>query len=68
MRSRDFTMNVKSESLRLETPYLTGFRAGMSTSSMIARRLGRLYDLPADTPREICDLLQALDRKTYQPN
>ena len=64
MDRKDFAMNANAATLRLETPRATGYRAGMTSSSMIARKLERLYDLPADMPREIGDILQVLDRKT----
>ena len=66
MDRKDFAMSPKASTLRLETPHASGYRAGMSSSSMIARKLERLYNLPADTPREICDILQVLDRKTLR--
>ena len=56
-------MDAKSGDFRLETPMMTGYRAGMSSSSMIGRKLGRLYDPPADMPSEIDEVLRVLDRK-----
>ncbi len=63
MRSRDYAMDAKSEAFRLETPAMSGFRAGMSSSSMIGRKLGRLYNPPADMPSDIGQLIQVIDRK-----
>ena len=48
---------------RLETPSMTGFRPGMSSSSVIARKLGAVYDVPADRKQEIECALQTLDRR-----
>ena len=63
MDFKDFAMSSKNSTDRLETPQASGYRVGMSSSSMIARKLERLYHLPADMPREIGDMLQVLDRK-----
>ena len=62
MRSRD-TMSDKAEDFRLETPSMTGFRAGMSSSKVIGRKLDRLYNPPADMPSDFGQLLQLIDRK-----
>lgn len=47
----------------LETPRVAGFRAGMSSSGIIGHRLGSMFSVPAETPREMDTLLSALDRK-----
>ena len=60
-------MNPKNEGDRLETPVVAGYRTGMSSSGMIGHRLGRLYELSNDMPREIGDMLQALANKTSRP-
>ncbi len=59
-------MDAKVEGDRLETPVMAGYRAGMSSSSMIGRRLGRMYEQSSDVPREIGDLLQLLARKMFR--
>ena len=48
---------------RLETPPMAGFRPGMSSSSVIGRKLGSLYNVPADPKREIETVLETLDGK-----
>ena len=67
MRTNDFAMNAKAEGDRLETPVTAGYRTGMSSSSMIGRRLGRMYEPAGEVPREIGDALQVLARKMYRP-
>ena len=59
-------MNPKAEGDRLETPVMAGYRAGMSSSSMIGRRLGRMYEQSSEMPREIGDALQMLARKMFR--
>lgn len=48
---------------RLETPNSVGYRPGMTSYSMIGRKLGSLYELPADRKREIETALETLDDK-----
>ena len=64
MDRKDFAMTNTASTPRLETPKVSGYQNGMSSSSMIARKLERLYGLPGDTPREFFEILQTLDRKT----
>ncbi len=52
------------EACRLETPSMSGFRSGMSSSRLIAGRLGRLYHPPAEMPSEMDTLIRAIDAKT----
>ena len=66
MPTNEFATNPKSTCDRLDTPASAGYRAGMSSSGMIGRWLGRLYGLPDGTPREIGNALQVLDRKAYR--
>ena len=47
----------------METPLMTGFRPGMSSSSVIGRKLGSLYSVPAEPTREIETVLETLDDK-----
>ena len=56
-------MNPKNEGDRLETPVVAGYRMGMSSSGMIGHRLGRMYGLSSELPREIGEMLQALANK-----
>ena len=56
-------MAMKLEANRLESPAMTGFRNGMKASCVIGRKLGTMYDVPSDMPRELESLLSALDRK-----
>ena len=51
------------EACRLETPSMSGFRSGMSTSRLIAGRLGRLYHPPVEMPSEMDILIRAIDAK-----
>ena len=48
---------------RLETPVAVGYRPGMSSCSVIGRKLGSLYDVPAERKREIETALETLDSK-----
>ncbi len=48
---------------RLETPSMAGYRQGMSSFSVISRKLGALYDVPSDSRRDIEAALQTLDSK-----
>ena len=66
MDRKDFAMNATASTLRLETPKASGYRSGMSSSSMIARKLERIYSLPSDMPREMGEILQLIDRKTLR--
>ena len=66
MRTKDFAMNPKPDGDRLETPVTAGYRAGMSSSSLIGRRLGRMYEQSSEIPREIGDMLQVLARKVFR--
>ncbi len=66
MDRKDFAMDGNATTMRLETPHASGYRVGMSSSSMIARKLERLYNPPGDMPRAICDMLEVLDRKTVR--
>ena len=50
---------------RYETPAMSGFRSGMSVPRLIAGRLGRLYNPPAEMPSEMNTLLRAIDDKLY---
>ena len=56
-------MNPKIEGDRLETPVVAGYRTGMSSSGIIGHRLGRMYQLSSDVPREIGEMLQVLANK-----
>ena len=51
----------------LETPRVTGYRAGMSSTSLIGRRLARVYEVGADVPRDISALLRDLNGKGGEP-
>ena len=51
----------RGHAARLETPPMTGFRPGMSSSSVIGRKLGSLYNVPAEPKREIETVLETLD-------
>ena len=42
---------------------MSGFRSGMSTSRLIAGRLGRLYHPPVEMPSEMDILIRAIDAK-----
>lgn len=48
---------------RLETPWMSGYRSGMTTSRLIGGRLGRLYNPPAEIPSEMDSLIRAIDAK-----
>ena len=48
---------------RLESPKMAGYRSGMSSFSVIGRKLGLVYDVPADSKTEIESALQTLDRR-----
>ena len=48
---------------RLESPKMAGYRVGMSSSTVIGRKLGAVYDVPADRKTEIESALQTLDRR-----
>ena len=48
---------------RLETPVTVGYRPGMSSCTVIGRKLGSLYGVPADPKREIETALETLDTK-----
>lgn len=47
---------------RLETPSMVGFRTGMSSCSVIGRKLGSMYSVPADCPERMSTLIKAIDR------
>ncbi len=66
MPNKNNAVDIRSEVSRLETPYMVGFRLGMTSSTVIGRKLERLYDLPSDTPLEIGELLKVLDRRTVR--
>ena len=66
MRTNDTIMNAREGVARLETPQTVGFRVGMSSSTVIGRKLERIYDLPSDTPREIGELLKVLDSQVVR--
>ncbi len=51
---------VTLEENRLETPSMSGFRRGMSSSGMIGRRLGSMYEVDSDLPHEMHSALRAL--------
>ena len=55
-------MNAKSDMNRLETPVMAGFRAGMSSCSIIGRKLGAMYNVPSDRHDRIEALLRTIDR------
>ena len=57
-----FEMQDKSDENRLETPFMVGYRTGMSSTGVIARKLGSMYDVPSDILHEMESLLRALDR------
>ena len=63
IETRQIGMAMKLEANRLESPAMTGFRSGMKASCVIGRKLGAMYDVPLDMPRELEALLSALDRK-----
>lgn len=48
---------------RLETPSMAGYRRGMSSSGVIGRRLGSMYGIEPDLPREIDLALRQLDSR-----
>lgn len=61
--SRPIRIGQTVETCRLETPSMSGYRPGMSSSCVIGRKLGMMYDVPADMMNDIEGLLRALDRK-----
>ena len=42
---------------------MTGVRPGMTSSTVIARKLGVMYNVPADRKHEIESALETLDNK-----
>ena len=49
---------------RLETPRLSGYRPGMSTTCLSGRGLARVYDVAGEVlPRDMSRLLRSLDGK-----
>ncbi len=40
-----------------------GYRPGMSSCTVIGRKLGSLYELPVESKREIETVLETLDNK-----
>ena len=55
--------NLRHPRERLETPGAVGYRPGMSSSTVIGRKLGSLYELPVERKREIETALETLDTK-----
>ncbi len=58
----DFARREAVERMRLDTPRSSGYRRGMTSTGVIARKLETIYDLPASTPSEIERALDAIDR------
>ena len=63
MLNNKITITASTEACRLETPRAMGFRTGMSSTGMIGRRLENLFEVPAETPRGMDELLKVLDRR-----
>lgn len=55
-------MDQRRDVGRLETPSSVGYRAGMSSCGVIGRKLSSLYSIPDDTPEQIDDLIEQIDR------
>ena len=60
-RQTNDTMSANGHG-RLETPLMMGFRSGMSACSVIGRKLGSMYNVPADCPERMSTLIKAIDR------
>lgn len=69
-KQREFVMRASAsrnqfsmtpESNRLETPTMTGYRAGMSSQGVIGRKLGAVYGVQPELPEEMDAALQDLD-------
>ena len=52
---------------RLDTPSSSGFRRGMTSTGVIARKLETIYDLPSDTPSEMVTAIDAIAHKYGVP-
>jgi hypothetical protein len=64
MEDRDTTMmRGSSEQFRLETPSMSGYKPGMSSSCVLARKMCSVFTIPQSIPCEMADLLAALDIK-----
>ncbi len=48
---------------RLETPLMAGYRAGMSSSSVIGRKLSSIFGVEASMPREMDCCIRELQTK-----
>jgi hypothetical protein len=54
------------EGMRLETPSMLGYRAGMSSSCVIGHKLGAVFSVEQNLPREIDCAVRALHTKLGQ--
>jgi hypothetical protein len=61
-RKFDSTFSSDPDS-RLETPAAAGFRSGMSSSGVIGRKLGSLYQVKSEIPQDIHSALRDLRSK-----
>ena len=55
--------DAQDTNVRLDTPDSVGYRAGMTSTCVIGRNLGKVYTPPADAPQAIHELAHVIDRE-----